>query len=169
MALDAGRDPGRIVEFDLTPPALTDEQWQAANEIIQKELSSEYSLAINPGSQERVIAKVPAADLSPSWEVLRAHCVELARQIPPSQNLPLPPITNDNLEQLQLLPIRTKDQAADEDPLSVVISLKTGKVVSFNESAPEPDPELAPPNPFGMFRRLLREIGSRFRGPRRSR
>ncbi len=139
MANESGRQPQEIIELDVTPPDLDQAEWDRATRIVKQQLSPDYDLAIQPGEQPQVIVRVRAENMSPSWEDLRNHCARVAENIPKFEEPALPAFADDEAAELRLYPIRRKDRPPDEKPKSVIISLKSGKVVSFNQSEPEPE------------------------------
>ncbi|MBA2468536.1 MAG: hypothetical protein H0V37_03955 [Chloroflexia bacterium] len=137
MTDDSGRESQEIVELDVTPPELDQSEWDRATSIIKEHLSPDYDLAIQPGQQRRAVVRVREENMSPSWEELRAHCARIAETIQQYEKPELPSFADDEAAELRLYPIRRKDRPTDEEPNSVVISLESGKVVSFNQSEPE--------------------------------
>jgi hypothetical protein len=136
MADDSGRQSQEIVELDVTPPDLDQSEWDRATSIVQAQVSPDYDLAIQPGEQPQVSVRVREENMSPSWEEMRTHCARIAEAIPQYDEPALPSFADDEAADLRLYPIRRNDRTPDEKPNSVIISLKSGKVVSFNQSEP---------------------------------
>jgi len=164
MVDSGGSASGRIVELDFTPPNLDETEWAEATRIVKEQLSPDYDLAIDPGEQQPVILSVPEEDISPSWETLRTHSAEVVDTIEKYEDPPLPSFADDEAADLRVYPLWRNGQSKTDDPGSVVISMKMGKVVSFNESAPEPERGsgigAGPPQPRSVIGRLFSRIGS---------
>lgn len=138
MREDDTREPGDILELDFTPRFLDEQEWDDVSDIIMTQVSPDYELAVNYGAQQRVTMRVPVEDISPEWETLHAHCAEMLKKLPHSDDPPLPSPAGDGAD-LRLYPVRHKGQSPDEPPTPVVIAWRNGKgtVVSFNAAEPE--------------------------------
>jgi hypothetical protein len=130
MAKDDGQQSGKVVPLDFTPRELGDAERARVTGILERRLPG-YELAVDPGQPDQVIVDVPEEGVSPPWPALQSHARRMLEGA--GTPVPAPPDSPRPGADLRIYPIRRKGQAASDRQTTVVIAMKSGTIVSFNQ------------------------------------